>query len=103
MTVFHVLHDYTVASLVGGAFAVGEHRPGWLGLRIMAAWLEKSSTPNAPARPVRWCGSTRRWCCWATPAIVAVAAVWWLAGAGWAIVLLIAAVIAGGAAVLRKR
>ena len=33
----------------------------------------------------------------------AVAAVWWLAGAGWAIVLLIAAAVIGGMTVLRKR
>ena len=39
----------------------------------------------------------------ASPALIAVAAVWWLAGAGWAIVLLIAAVIAGGVAVRRRR
>jgi hypothetical protein len=38
-----------------------------------------------------------------SPAIAAVAAVWILAGAGWAILLLIALVVVGGAAVLRKR
>jgi len=39
----------------------------------------------------------------ASPAIVAAGLVWWLAGAGWAIVLLIAAAVIGGMAVLRKR
>jgi hypothetical protein len=37
----------------------------------------------------------------ASPGIIAVAAVWWLAGAGWAGLLLIALVLGGGAA-LRK-
>ncbi|MCV7255773.1 hypothetical protein HZU40_28140 [Mycolicibacterium fluoranthenivorans] len=38
-----------------------------------------------------------------SPAVIAVAAVWWLAGAGWAGLLLVALVLAGGAAVLLKR
>jgi hypothetical protein len=38
-----------------------------------------------------------------SPVIVAAGLVWWLAGAGWAIVLLIAAAVIGGMAVLRKR
>jgi hypothetical protein len=36
-------------------------------------------------------------------AIVALGAVWWLAGTGWAVLLLVAVVAAGGAALLRKR
>jgi hypothetical protein len=39
----------------------------------------------------------------ASPAIVALGAVWWLAGAGWAVLLLIAMLTAGGAALLLKR
>lgn len=39
----------------------------------------------------------------ASPVLIAVGAVWYFAGAGWAILLLIAAAIAGGMAVLRKR
>jgi len=39
----------------------------------------------------------------ASPAIAVAALVWWLAGAGWAIVLLIAAAAIGWLAVLRKR
>ncbi|MET0699404.1 MAG: hypothetical protein ABWY93_07035 [Mycobacterium sp.] len=39
----------------------------------------------------------------ASPAIVALGAVWWLAGTGWAVLLLIALVAAGGAALLLKR
>jgi hypothetical protein len=39
----------------------------------------------------------------ASPAIIALGAVWWLAGTGWAVLLLIAMVIAGGAAILLKR
>lgn len=39
----------------------------------------------------------------ASPVLIAVALVWWLAGAGWAIVLLVTAVLAGGYAVLRRR
>ncbi|KRD19758.1 hypothetical protein ASE48_22280 [Mycobacterium sp. Root265] len=39
----------------------------------------------------------------ASPAILAVAAVWWLAGAGWAGLLLVALVLGGGVALLRKR
>jgi hypothetical protein len=39
----------------------------------------------------------------ASPAIVALGAVWWLAGTGWAVLLLVAVVAAGGAALLRKR
>ncbi len=38
-----------------------------------------------------------------SPVLVAVGVVWWLAGAGWAIVLLVVALVAGGMAVLRKR
>lgn len=38
-----------------------------------------------------------------SPVLIAVGAVWYFAGAGWAILLLIAAAIAGGMAVLRKR
>lgn len=39
----------------------------------------------------------------ASPAIIAVATVWWLAGAGWAGLLLVALVLAGGVALLKKR
>ncbi len=39
----------------------------------------------------------------ASPAIVALAAVWWLFGAGWAALLVIGIVLGGGAAVLMKR
>jgi hypothetical protein len=38
-----------------------------------------------------------------SPAIVALALVWWLFGAGWAALLLVALVLVGGAAVLMKR
>jgi hypothetical protein len=38
-----------------------------------------------------------------SPAIVALAAVWWLFGAGWAGLLLIGMVLGGGAAVVIKR
>lgn len=38
-----------------------------------------------------------------SPAVIGLALVWWLAGAGWAMVLLIALVLGGGAAVLMKR
>jgi hypothetical protein len=38
-----------------------------------------------------------------SPAIVALGAVWWLFGAGWAAVLLIVLVIGGGIAVVAKR
>ncbi|KMO80182.1 hypothetical protein BST22_04630 [Mycolicibacterium chubuense] len=38
-----------------------------------------------------------------SPAVVAVAAVWWLVGAGWAALLLIAMAVGGGAAVVIKR
>ncbi|MBX7433618.1 hypothetical protein JDV09_16090 [Mycobacterium sp. Y57] len=38
-----------------------------------------------------------------SPALVALAAVWWLFGAGWAALLFIAMAVAGGAAVLMKR
>ena len=34
----------------------------------------------------------------ASPGIIAVGVVWWLAGAGWAVLLLVALVLAGGAA-----
>lgn len=39
----------------------------------------------------------------ASPAIIAVAAVWWLAGAGWGVLLLVALVLGGGVALLKKR
>jgi hypothetical protein len=39
----------------------------------------------------------------ASPGIVALCAVWWLFGAGWAALLLVALVLAGGAAVVLKR
>ncbi len=39
----------------------------------------------------------------ASPAIVALAAVWWLFGAGWAALLLVGLVLGGGAAVMMKR
>jgi len=39
----------------------------------------------------------------ASPAIIAVAAVWWLAGAGWAALLLVALVLGGGVALLKQR
>jgi hypothetical protein len=38
-----------------------------------------------------------------SPAIAALAVVWWLFGAGWAALLLIATVLGGTAAVLMKR
>ena len=38
-----------------------------------------------------------------SPAIVALAAVWWLFGAGWAALLLVGMVLGAGAAVLMKR
>jgi hypothetical protein len=38
----------------------------------------------------------------ASPGIVALGAVWWLAGPGWAALLLIALVVGGGLAVVRK-
>jgi hypothetical protein len=39
----------------------------------------------------------------ASPALVTLAVVWWLAGAGWAILLLVALLTVGGVAILRKR
>lgn len=39
----------------------------------------------------------------ASPAIIAVAVLWWLVGAAWAGLLLVALVLAGGVAVLKKR
>ena len=39
----------------------------------------------------------------ASPAIVALAAVWWVFGAGWGALLLVGMVLGGGAAVLMKR
>lgn len=39
----------------------------------------------------------------ASPAIIALGAVWWLFGAGWAALLLIAMFIGGGATILLKR
>jgi hypothetical protein len=38
----------------------------------------------------------------ASPGIVALGAVWWLAGPGWAALLLVALVLGGGLAVARK-
>ena len=38
-----------------------------------------------------------------SPALIALGAVWWLAGAGWASVLLIALLLGGGVALLLKR
>ena len=39
----------------------------------------------------------------ASPALVAVVAVWWLAGAGWATLLIVALVLGGGVWLHRKR
>ncbi|HYB36176.1 MAG TPA: hypothetical protein VEF72_10655 [Mycobacterium sp.] len=39
----------------------------------------------------------------ASPGIAVLALVWWLAGAGWALLLLIALLTVGGVAILRKR
>jgi hypothetical protein len=39
----------------------------------------------------------------ASPGIALLAVVWWLAGAGWAVLLLIALLTVGGVAILRKR
>lgn len=39
----------------------------------------------------------------ASPVLVALGAVWWIFGAGWAALLLVAVVLGGGAAVLLKR
>ena len=39
----------------------------------------------------------------ASPGIIALAAVWWLAGPGWAGLLLVALVLGGGLALLRKK
>jgi hypothetical protein len=39
----------------------------------------------------------------ASPALVAVAVVWWLAGIGWGALLLTALLVISGVAVLRKR
>lgn len=38
-----------------------------------------------------------------SPAIAALAAVWWLAGTGWAALLLVALVLAGGTVAYLKR
>jgi hypothetical protein len=38
-----------------------------------------------------------------SPALVAVAIVWWLAGGGWAVTFLTALLVISGVAVLRKR
>ncbi|MCG5430733.1 hypothetical protein LV457_00265 [Mycobacterium sp. MYCO198283] len=38
-----------------------------------------------------------------SPALLVCALVWWLAGAGWAILLLVVLLGAGGAALLRRR
>ena len=39
----------------------------------------------------------------ASPVILALAVVWWLAGAGWAVLLLVGLGLGGGAALLLKR
>lgn len=39
----------------------------------------------------------------ASPAIAALAVVWWVFGAGWAALLLVGMVVGGGAALLMKR
>ena len=39
----------------------------------------------------------------ASPVILALGVVWWLAGAGWAVLLLVAVALGGGAALLLKR
>jgi hypothetical protein len=39
----------------------------------------------------------------ASPAIIALGAVWWLVGTGWAVVLLIGMLAVGGATLLLKR
>ncbi|OJZ63808.1 hypothetical protein [Mycolicibacterium diernhoferi] len=39
----------------------------------------------------------------ASPGIIALAAVWWLAGPGWAGLLLVALVLGGGLVLLRKK
>jgi hypothetical protein len=38
-----------------------------------------------------------------SPVLLAAGAVWWLAGAGWAVLLLLVAGVVGGMAVLRGR
>lgn len=38
-----------------------------------------------------------------SPGVIALGAVWWLFGTGWAVLLFIALVVAGGTALLRKR
>jgi hypothetical protein len=38
-----------------------------------------------------------------SPGIIALGAVWWLFGTGWAVLLFIALVAGGGAVLLRKR
>lgn len=38
----------------------------------------------------------------ASPAIVGLIAVWWLAGAGWAVLLLVALLLGGGFALRRR-
>ena len=39
----------------------------------------------------------------ASPALVLVGLIWWLGGAGWAIVTLVVLLLGGGFAVVRKR
>ncbi len=39
----------------------------------------------------------------ASPALIALGAVWWLAGSGWAAILLVVILVGGGAALLLKR
>ncbi len=38
-----------------------------------------------------------------SPALLGLAAVWWLLGAGWAVLLLIVGIVGTGAAVMMKR
>ena len=39
----------------------------------------------------------------ASPVLLALGVVWWIFGAGWAVLLLVGVVLGGGAAVLMKR
>lgn len=39
----------------------------------------------------------------ASPALIGLGVVWWLAGAGWAVLLLIGMVVVGGGALVIKR
>ncbi len=38
-----------------------------------------------------------------SPLLIAAGVLWWLAGAGWALVLLVGVAVIGGAAVMRRR